>query len=226
MIYRKIEVSIFAALVAAALVLASPLEFAKAQETLNSTINTGVTNPPQTPEDLMEQCVQEGFRFAGECVLEARDPVLSELEADEAAADLDSGNNQVIDKLSSMNSTEAMKFLLELQVVENLKDLWAVNMELGNQTVPLSATLNLTGDGWPQTMQEVIEALEARDPVLSELEADEAAADLDSGSNQVIDKLSSMNSTEAMKLLLELQVVENLKDLKAVYMGMDNQTVS
>jgi hypothetical protein len=35
-----------------------------------------------------------------------------------------------------------------------------------------------------------------------------------------------MNSTEAMKLLLELQVVENLKDLKAVYMGMDNQTVS
>jgi hypothetical protein len=125
-----------------------------------------------------------------------------------------------------MNSTEAMKLLLELQVVENLKDLRAVNMELGNQTVPLSATLNLTGDGWPQTMQEVIEALEARDPVLSELEADEAAADLDSGSNQVIDKLSSMNSTEAMKLLLELQVVENLKDLKAVYMGMDNQTVS
>ena len=139
LIYRKIGVSTFAALVATALAVASPLEFAKAQVTA------------QTPEKLNEQCVQEGFRFSGgvgECVLEARDPVLTELEADEAAADLDSGSNPVIDKLSSMNSTEAMKLLLELQVVENLKDLRAINMELGNQTVGLSATLNLTGDGW------------------------------------------------------------------------------
>ena len=155
MVYRKIGAGIFPVLVAATLVLASPLEFVTAQETLNST--TGKINPQQTPEDLMKQCVQEGNRFAGECVLEARDPVLSELEADEAAADLNSGSNQVIDKLSSMNSAEAMKLLLELQVVENIKDLRAINMELGNQTVPLSATLNLTGDGWPQTMQKVIE---------------------------------------------------------------------
>jgi hypothetical protein len=224
MVYRKIGAGIFPVLVAATLVLASPLEFATAQETLNST--TGKINPQQTPEDLMKQCVQEGNRFAGECVLEARDPVLSELEADEAAADLNSGSNQVVDKLSSMNSTEAMKLLLELQVVENIKDLRAINMELGNQTVPLSATLNLTGDGWPQTMQKVIEALEARDPVLSELEADEAAADLNSGSNQVVDKLSSMNSTEAMKLLLELRTVEMLKDLKTLYMDTENQTAS
>ena len=132
MVYRKIGVSIFAVLVAAALVLASPLEFASAQETLNSTM--GETNLQQTPEDLMEQCVQEGNRFAGECVLEARDPMLPELEADEAAADQDSGSNQVIDKLSSMNSTEAMKFLLELQTVEKLKDLKTLYMETENQT--------------------------------------------------------------------------------------------
>ena len=132
MVYRKIGVSIFAVLVAAALVLASPLEFASAQETLNSPM--GETNLQQTPEDLMEQCVQEGNRFAGECVLEARDPMLPELEADEAAADQDSGSNQVIDKLSSMNSTEAMKFLLELQTVEKLKDLKTLYMETENQT--------------------------------------------------------------------------------------------
>ena len=132
MAYRKIGVVIFVVLVAATLVLASPLEFASAQETLNSTI--GEINSQKTPEDLMEQCVQEGNRFPGECVLEARDPVLSELEADEAAADLDSGSNQVIDKLSSMNSAEAMKFLLELQVVEKLKDLKTLYMETENQT--------------------------------------------------------------------------------------------
>jgi hypothetical protein len=132
MAYLKIKVSIFAVLVAATLVLASPLEFATAQETLNST--TGKINPQQTPEDLMEQCVQEGNRFAGECVLEARDPMLPELEADEAAADQDSGSNQVIDKLSSMNSAEAMKFLLELQTVEKLKDLKTLYMETENQT--------------------------------------------------------------------------------------------
>lgn len=118
----------------ATLVLASPLEFTTAQETLNSTTYTGETNPQQTPEDLMKQCVQEGFPIAGECVLEARDPVLVELEADEASADLDSGSNQVIDKLSSMNSTEAMKFLLELQTVEKLKDLKTLYMEMDNQT--------------------------------------------------------------------------------------------
>jgi 5-methylcytosine-specific restriction endonuclease McrBC GTP-binding regulatory subunit McrB len=226
MTYHKVGVSIFA--VMAALVLTGPLEFATAQESLNSTLYTRETKTQQTPEDLMEQCIQEGNRLwgqPGECMLEARDPLLSELEADEAAADLDSGRNQVIDKLSSMNGTEAMKSLLELQVVEILKDQRAI-MELRNQTVPLSATLNLTGDGWPQTLQEVIEELEARDPLLSELEADEAAADLDSGRNQVIDKLSSMNGTEAMKSLLELQLVEKLKDLKTLYMGMENQTAS
>ncbi len=35
-----------------------------------------------------------------------------------------------------------------------------------------------------------------------------------------------MNSTAAMKFLLELQIVEDLKDLKAVYMEIDNQTAS
>jgi hypothetical protein len=110
--------SIFAAVLAAGLIIAAPLEFTKAQQ------------------PLMEAAEGSSVQAAIDELMTVH-PMLSELEADEAAADLaEAEDNQMVTKLASMNGTEAVHLLLALEALEALKDLHASEILLeSNQTV-------------------------------------------------------------------------------------------
>jgi len=109
--------SIFGAMLVAGLITAGPLEFTRAQE------------------PLMEAEEMSSVQAAIDELMTVH-PMLAELEADEAAADLaEAEDNQMVTKLASMNGTEAVHLLLALEALEALKDLRASEMLLeSNQT--------------------------------------------------------------------------------------------